>query len=114
MRIALESLRNGAISLNHVPNLFENIREETLRLKNIYIFCCGKQPSYCRKEIVLHFLQLELNVFCINITDLRNTAFKVAELNNFPYTHTYTHTPKEDRYRWKERVLWAHETTSHS
>jgi hypothetical protein len=74
-------------------------------LNPLEIFCCRKQTSYCRKEIVLPFLQLEQNVFCITINDLRSLAFKVAELNHFP------HTPNEDRYRWKQILLWAHETT---
>jgi hypothetical protein len=90
---------------HHVPTLFANIPEETLRFKNIYIFCCGNQSSYCRKENILLLLQLEQNVFCISITDLRSPASKVAELIHFP------HTPNDDSYRWKQIVLWAHKTT---
>jgi hypothetical protein len=83
---------------HHAPNLFENIPAETLRLKKyiyiyIYIYSCWKQSSYCRKEIVLPFLQLEQNVFCITITDLRSPALKVDEINNFS---THTHRMKTD------------------
>jgi len=61
MEIALETFRNCDIGLNasSVPKLFENTPKETLRFKKIFIFCCGKQSSFCRKEIILPFLQLD-------------------------------------------------------
>ena len=57
------------------------------------------------KENWLNILKLEQCVFCMTITYLRSLAFKVRELNQF------SHAPNQDRYRWKEMVLWVHETT---
>ena len=53
----------------------------------------------------LTVLQLEKYVFCITITYLRNPVFKVSELNQFSYILN------QGRYRWKEMILWVHETT---
>jgi len=44
-------------------------------------------------------------VTCRTIYGLRSVVFKDGELDHF------THTPNNDRYCWKEMVLWLHETT---
>jgi hypothetical protein len=44
-------------------------------------------------------------VLWINTAGLRSLVLVVAELNHFPYR------PNKDRLRWKEMVLWVHETT---
>jgi len=53
----------------------------------------------------LTFLQLEQYVFCITITYLLSLAFRVGELKQFMYA------PNQERYGWKEMMLWVHETT---
>jgi hypothetical protein len=44
-------------------------------------------------------------MFFITITYPRCQAFKTGDLNQFSYT------PSQDRYHWKEMMLWFHETT---
>jgi hypothetical protein len=51
-------------------------------------------------------MQLEQYIFCLTITYLQSTAFKVDELNQFSYS------TNQDRYRWKEMILWVHERHS--
>lgn len=49
-------------------------------------------------ELVNRFVQLGENVFCITITDLRNLAFKVAEVNHFPHIPNKADTAGRSRY----------------
>ena len=60
-------------------------------------------PVIAEGHLVNRILQLEQYVFCITITDLRNLAFKVGEINRFSLAMN------KDKYRWKEMVVWFHE-----
>ena len=64
-----------------------------------------KSFKLLRKGNWLTVLQLEQYVFCVTITYLRSPAFKFGELNQFSYTVNPV------RHRWKQMILWVHETT---
>lgn len=87
---------------HHVPILFEEIPEETLRWEKL--FYSEKNYVIAEGKLFNRFYNWG-NVFCITITDLRSLEFKVGELNHCP------HIPNKDGYRREEMVLWVHETT---
>jgi len=86
----------------HFPIFFKNIPDETLRWEKLFI--CENIQVTAEVELVNRF-QLKQYLFCLTTTYLQSVPFKVDELNQFSYSQD------QDRYRWKEIMLWVHETT---
>jgi hypothetical protein len=87
---------------HHFTVLFENIPDNTLRgrksfaVKNIQVIA--------EREIVNRVAVCTMRVL-YNHHLFTKPGFKVGELNQ----HSYA--PSQDRYRWKEIIMWIHEST---